>query len=279
MKKRILQSEVDAILTDEKIMSRLQEEKNHLKKRKHRIEWTERTWNPSTGCTKVSSGCKNCYAETMAKRLQAIGMEGYENGFEFNTVPSRLNSPLKRKKPTVYFVNSMSDIFHEDMPKAYLDRIFEVIENTPQHTYQILTKRANRMLQYLSQREIPKNIWLGVTVENKQQGLPRIDKLRNLNASVLFLSIEPLLEDLGKMNLKNIDWVIVGGESGHNARPINKEWVENIKQQCEAEDIPFFFKQWGTWGEDKVKRNKKLNGKELDGKIWQQYPKIIEQQS
>jgi len=279
MKKRILQSEVDAILTDEKIMSRLQEEKNHLKKRKHRIEWTERTWNPSTGCTKVSSGCKNCYAETMAKRLQAIGMEGYENGFEFNTVPSRLNSPLKRKKPTVYFVNSMSDIFHEDMPKAYLDRIFEVIENTPQHTYQILTKRANRMLQYLSQREIPKNIWLGVTVENKQQGLPRIDKLRNLNASVLFLSIEPLLEDLGKMNLKNIDWVIVGGESGHNARPMDKEWVENIKQQCEAEDIPFFFKQWGTWGEDKVKRNKKLNGKELDGKIWQQYPKIIEQQS
>ena len=279
MKKRILQSEVDAILTDEKIMSRLQEEKNHLKKRKHRIEWTERTWNPSTGCTKVSSGCKNCYAETMAKRLQAIGMEGYENGFEFNTVPSRLNSPLKRKKPTMYFVNSMSDIFHEDMPKAYLDRIFEVIENTPQHTYQILTKRANRMLQYLSQREIPKNIWLGVTVENKQQGLPRIDKLRNLNASVLFLSIEPLLEDLGKMNLKNIDWVIVGGESGHNARPMDKEWVENIKQQCEAEDIPFFFKQWGTWGEDKVKRNKKLNGKELDGKIWQQYPKIIEQQS
>jgi protein gp37 len=134
------------------------------------------------------------------------------------------------------------------------------------------------MYNYLSQREIPKNIWLGVTVENKQQGLPRIDKLRNLNASVLFLSVEPLLEDLGKMNLKNIDWVIVGGESGHKARPMEKEWVVNIKQQCETEGIAFFFKQWGTWGEDKIKRNKKVNGKELEGKIWQQYPEIIEQQ-
>ena len=278
MKKRILQSEVNAFLTNEKIMSRLQEKKDHLKKRKHKIEWTENTWNPSAGCTKVSSGCQNCYAEMMAKRLQSIGMKGYDNGFTFNTVPSRLNDPLKRKKPTVYFVNSMSDIFHENMPKDYLDRIFEVIENTPRHTYQILTKRADRMLQYLSQRHIPKNVWLGVTVENKQQGLPRIDKLRNLNASVLFLSIEPLLEDLGRMNLKNIDWVIVGGESGNKARPMDKEWVVNIKKQCEAEDIPFFFKQWGTWGEDGIKRNKKLNGKKLEGKIWQQFPKIIEQQ-
>jgi len=278
MKKKILQSEVNAFLTNEKIMSRLQEKKDHLKKRKHKIEWTETTWNPSAGCTKVSSGCQNCYAETMAIRLQGTGAVGYENGFEFNTVPSRLNDPLKRKKPTVFFVNSMSDIFHENMPKDYLDRIFEVIENTPRHTYQILTKRADRMLQYLSQREIPKNIWLGVTVENKQQGLPRIDKLRNLPASVKFLSVEPLLEDLGDMNLRNIDWVIVGGESGNKARPMDKEWVVNIKKQCEAEDIPFFFKQWGTWGEDGIKRNKKLNGKKLEGKIWQQFPKIIEQQ-
>jgi len=245
---------------------------------KHKIEWTEKTWNPSAGCTKISSGCKNCYAEKMAIRLQAIGMEGYENGFKFNTVPSRLNDPLKRKKATVYFVNSMSDIFHEDMPDEYLNKIFNVIEQTPHHTYQILTKRADRMFQYLSVRAIPKNIWLGVTVYNRKEGLPRIDKLRNLQASVLFLSVEPLLEDFGEMNLKNIDWVIVGGESGHKARPMDKEWVENIKQQCEAEGIAFFFKQWGTWGEDKVKRNKKLNGKELDGKIWQQYPKIIEQQ-
>ena len=244
----------------------------------HKIEWTEQTWNPSAGCTKISSGCKNCYAETMAIRLQAMGVEGYENGFKFNPVPSRLNDPFKRKKPTVYFVNSMSDIFHENMPEDYLDKIFNIIEQTPQHTYQILTKRANRMFKYLSQRAIPKNIWLGVSVDNRKEGLPRIDKLRNLQASVLFLSVEPLLEDLGKMNLKNIDWVIVGGESGNKARPMEKEWVVNIKQQCETEGIAFFFKQWGTWGADKIKRNKKLNGKEIDGKIWQKYPEVIEQQ-
>ena len=207
MRKTILQSEVDAILTDEKIMSRLQEEKNHLKNlietkvntsrgraKTHKIEWTEKTWNPSAGCTKISSGCKNCYAEIRAKRLQGTGVVGYENGFKFNTVPSRLNDPLKRKKATVYFVNSMSDIFHEDMPEDYLDRIFEVIKNTPQHTYQILTKRADRMLQYLSVRAIPKNIWLGVTVENRKEGLPRIDQDRKstrLNSSHLKLSRMP----------------------------------------------------------------------------------------
>lgn len=244
----------------------------------HKIEWTEQTWNPSAGCTKISSGCKNCYAESMAIRLQAIGVEGYENGFEFNTVPSRLNDPFKRKKPTVFFVNSMSDIFHKDIPEDYLNKIFNVIQETPYHTYQILTKRADRMLHYLSKREIPKNIWLGVTVENKKEGLPRIDQLRQLEATVLFLSVEPLLEDLGKINLKNIDWVIVGGESGNKARPMGKEWVVNIKKQCEEADVAFFFKQWGTWGADQVKRNKKLNGKEIDGKIWQQYPEVIEQQ-
>jgi len=244
----------------------------------HKIEWTEQTWNPSAGCTKISSGCKNCYAETMAVRLQAMGVEGYENGFEFNLVPTRLNDPFKRKKPTVYFVNSMSDIFHEDMPEDYLDKIFNVIEETPHHTYQILTKRADRMFQYLSHREIPKNIWLGVTVDNRKEGLPRIDKLRQLHATVLFLSVEPLLEDLGTINLENINWVIVGGESGSKARPMEKNWIVNIKRQCEEKDIAFFFKQWGTWGADKVKRNKKLNGKEIDGKIWQQYPVVIEQQ-
>lgn len=244
----------------------------------HKIEWTEATWNPSAGCSKISSGCKNCYAETMAIRLKAMKVVGYENGFEFNTVPSRLYEPLKKKKPTVYFVNSMSDIFHENMPIKYLNKIFEVIEQTPQHTYQILTKRADKMFDYLSKIEIPKNIWLGVTVENQKEGLPRIDKLRDLKASVLFLSVEPLLEDLGKINLKNINWVIVGGESGNRARPMEKEWVLNIKQQCEKEDVAFFFKQWGTWGADKVKRNKKLNGKEINGKVWQQYPEVIEQQ-
>lgn len=244
----------------------------------HKIEWTEQTWNPTAGCTKISLGCTNCYAESMAIRLQAMGVKGYENGFKFNPVPTRIFEPMKRKKPTVYFVNSMSDLFHNEMPEDYLNQIFNVIEETPQHTYQILTKRADRMFQYLSQREIPKNIWLGVTVENKKEGLPRIDMLRMLDASVLFLSMEPLLEDLGIVNLNNIDWVIVGGESGNKARPMDKSWVLNIKQQCENRDIAFFFKQWGTWGADKVKRNKKLNGKEIDGQIWQQYPEVIEQQ-
>lgn len=243
-----------------------------------KIEWTEATWNPSSGCTKISSGCKNCYAESMANRLKAIGTVGYENGFEFCTVPSRLNEPLKKKKPTVFFVNSMSDIFHENMPNDYLEKIFAVIESTPHHTYQILTKRADSMFEYFSKNQVPKNVWLGVTVENKSQGLPRIDYLRNLQASVLFLSVEPLLEDLGKINLQNIDWVIVGGESGNRARPMDEKWLINIKDQCQQSDVAFFFKQWGTWGADKVKRNKKANGKKLNGQIWQQYPKKIQQQ-
>lgn len=244
----------------------------------HKIEWTEQTWNPSAGCTKISSGCRNCYAETMAIRLQAMAVEGYENGFKFNIVPRRLNDPLKKKKPTVFFVNSMSDIFHKDMPLDYLNKIFDVIEQTPHHTYQVLTKRADRMQEYFLHHKVPKNIWLGVTVDNKKEGLPRIDFLRNISATVLFLSVEPLLEDLGEINLSNIDWVIVGGESGSKARPMAKEWVLNIKQQCEQKDVAFFFKQWGTWGADKVKRNKKMNGKELDGKIWHQFPEAIEQQ-
>lgn len=212
----------------------------------HKIEWTEQTWNPTAGCSKISAGCKNCYAETMAHRLKAMRVKGYENGFIFNTVPSRLNDPFKRKKPTVFFVNSMSDIFHEDMPLDYLNQIFEVIRKTPQHTYQILTKRASKMAEYFSTREIPKNIWLGVTVDNRKEGLPRIDYLRNIKATVLFLSVEPLLEDLGLFDLTNIDWVIVGGESGNKARPMDKEWVINIKNLCEIKDVAFFFKQWGT---------------------------------
>ncbi len=244
----------------------------------HKIEWTEATWNPTAGCSKVSSGCKNCYAEIMANRLQAMGVIGYENGFEFNIVPSRLNEPLKRKKSTIYFVNSMSDLFHEKMPVDYLDKIFKVIEQTPQHTYQILTKRSKRMYDYFSKKIIPENIWLGVTVENKKEGLPRIEHLRKLKASVLFLSVEPLLEDIGIIDLTNIDWVIVGGESGNRARPMDKSWVLNIKKQCENNNIAFFFKQWGTWGVDKIKRNKKANGKKINGKIYQKYPDKIEKQ-
>lgn len=243
-----------------------------------KIEWTEATWNPTSGCTKLSSGCKNCYAEAMAKRLQAIGTVGYEDGFHFSIVPSRLHEPLKKKKPTVYFVNSMSDIFHEKMPIDYLNKIFSVIEQTPQHTYQLLTKRADNMYEYLSKRDIPENVWLGVTVENRMDGMPRIDRLRKLNATVLFLSIEPLLEDLGKINLLNIDWVIVGGESGNRARPMGKKWVENIKEQCDNKNVAFFFKQWGTWGADKIKRNKRVNGKVLNGKVWQKYPEVVVKQ-
>ena len=242
--------------------------------KKSKIEWTEETWNPTTGCYKVSSGCKNCYAETMAKRLQAIGVKGYENGFKFTLMPDRLEQPLKKRKSTKYFVNSMSDLFHEDMPDDFLDEIFKVIDRTPQHIYQVLSKRENKMEEYFATREVPSNVWLGVSVEDKKSGLPRIDKLRNIKAAIKFLSIEPLLEDLGKVNLSGIDWVIVGGESGPKARPMKEEWAINIKEQCDRMETPFFFKQWGTWGADMVKRNKKSNGRILQGKVWEAYPEV-----
>ncbi len=239
---------------------------------KSAIEWTEQTWNPTTGCTKISPGCLNCYAEVMAKRLQAMGTHGYENGFKLSLVPTRLNQPVVRKKPTMYFVNSMSDLFHEDIPDEYLDDIFNIISTTQQHTYQILTKRANRMLEYLKQKSIPQNIWLGVTVENIEHGLPRIELLRALNSKVRFLSCEPLLENLGVLDLANIHWVIAGGESGANARPMNKQWVISLRDECEKQKVAFFFKQWGIWGADGKKRAKKANGRVLNGKIWDEYP-------
>lgn len=240
--------------------------------KKSKIEWTEETWNPTTGCNKVSAGCKHCYAEVMANRLKAMGTPGYDNGFEFSIMPERLLQPLNKKKGTKYFVNSMSDLFHENMPLEFLDQIINVIEKTPQHIYQILTKREDNMFEYFQNREIPKNIWLGVSVEDIKSGVPRIDKLRNINATIKFLSVEPLLEDIGKINLQGIDWVIVGGESGNRARPMKKEWAVNIKKQCETQKTAFFFKQWGTWGADGVKRSKKNNGRILDGKEWNEYP-------
>ena len=243
--------------------------------KKTKIEWTEETWNPTTGCDKVSAGCKNCYAEVMANRLQAMKTPGYENGFEFSIMPDRLNQPIKKKKGTKYFVNSMSDLFHEKMPIEFLNKVIGVIELTPQHIYQILTKREDRMYDYFNQRSIPDNIWLGVSVEDKKHGVPRIDKLRNINASIKFLSIEPLLEDIGEIDLKGIDWVIVGGESGVKARPMKKEWTLNIKRQCEEQNVAFFFKQWGTWGADGVRRSKSLNGRELEGKEWNEYPELV----
>ena len=244
--------------------------------KKSKIEWTDATWNPSTGCTKISAGCKNCYAETMSKRLKAMGTAGYENGFEFIIMPERIEYPLKVKKPTRFFVNSMSDLFHEEMPFDYLDRIFEIIEKTPHHQYQILTKRENRLADYFSQRIVPDNVWLGVTVENRESR-NRIDVLRNIDAKIRFLSLEPLLEDLSNLNLENIHWAIVGGESGHNARPMEESWVINIRKQCEKQNTSFFFKQWGAWGEDKIKRNKKANGRLLEGKEWNEYPSLKSQ--
>ncbi len=236
------------------------------------IEWTEQTWNPTTGCTKISPGCKYCYAETMAKRLQSMGAAGYENGFELSILPNRLDQPTLRKKSTMYFVNSMSDLFHEKIPFDYLDQIFSVIQNTKQHTYQILTKRPDIMAEYFSTRVVPNNAWLGVSVEDKKYGVPRIKLLQDINAPVKFLSCEPLLENLGILDISDIHWIIVGGESGANARPMKEEWILSIKNQCERSDVAFFFKQWGVWGADGVKRNKKANGRVLLGETWSQYP-------
>lgn len=238
-----------------------------------KIEWTERTWNPVTGCTKQSDGCKHCYAEVMARRLCAMGNHKYINGFICTLHPEDLGEPMKWKKASTIFVCSMGDLFHKDVPFEFIDKVINIIHNTPQHTYQILTKRAERMAEYFETRKIPRNAWLGVTVENINTKF-RIDYLRNLNASVRFLSCEPLIENLGNVDLSSINWIIVGGESGIQARPMNEEWVLNIKKQADTNNIPFFFKQWGTWGIDGIKRNKKLNGKLLQGEVVQNMPKV-----
>ncbi len=241
-----------------------------------KIEWTERTWNPTVGCTKISQGCKHCYAETMALRLKAIGVRGYEDGFGLTLIPERLNEPLGRRKPTVYFVNSMSDLFHEKVPFAYIDQVLEVMREARQHTFQVLTKRAERMARFCRTRSIPANVWLGVSVENRKQGVPRIDFLRKIDVCVRFLSIEPLLEDLGELDLQDIHWVIVGGESGKKARPMHQSWVTSIKHQCDSAGVAFFFKQWGAWGSDGLRRSKKANGRNLGGRIWDDMPACID---
>lgn len=236
------------------------------------IEWTEMTWNPVTGCTKLSAGCKNCYAETLAKRLRAMGAPGYEKGFRVSLHPERLEHPIARQKPTTYFVNSMSDLFHEAIPDSFIDEVLEVISKTPQHTYQILTKRAERLPLYFRHRRCPRNAWLGVSVENRPHGLPRISHLRAVAAPVRFLSIEPLLEHLGEIDLTGIHWVIVGGESGKKARPMAPQWVQDIRRQADDQGIAFFFKQWGSWGADGVKRSKKRNGRTLAGTTFNAMP-------
>ena len=236
-----------------------------------KIEWTDKTWNPITGCTKCSEGCKNCYAEVMSRRLQAMKQKKYVNGFTLTLHNEVLNEPLLWKNPHTIFVCSMSDLFHKDVPFEFIDEVMNIIKKTPQHRYQLLTKRSERMNEYFSSHVIPKNAWLGVTVENRiSKG--RIDVLKKLDAPIRFLSCEPLLEDLGNLNLDNIDWVIVGVESGSKARPMQIDWVLSIKEQCEKQGTAFFFKQWGTWGSDGIKRSKQLNGKKINGKIYQEMP-------
>ena len=239
-----------------------------------KIEWTDKTWNPITGCTKISSGCANCYAEVMSRRLQAMRQEKYINGFTLTMHEDVLDEPKQWKKPHNIFVCSMSDLFHKDVPFTFIDKVVKTISDTPHHKYQILTKRADRMSEYFISHPIPQNAWLGVTVD-MATSKERIDYLRLLPAKIKFLSCEPLLEDLGEMNLSGIDWIIVGGESGTRARPMKEEWAVNIMKPTEEQGAAFFFKQWGAWGSDGIKRSKKTNGKMIMGKIYQKMPKAV----
>jgi len=231
---------------------------------KSKIEWTESTWNPVTGCNKISEGCNNCYAERMAKRLKAMGQQNYTNGFEVTCHPHMLDVPLKWKKSNMVFVNSMSDIFHEKVPLDFIRQVFGVMNIASQHSYQVLTKRAERLLELSENFKWDNQIWMGVTVENKTFKY-RIDYLRKTPAKTKFLSLEPLLGSLGKLNLSGIDWVIVGGESGPKSRSIEADWVREVRDQCIEQNVPFFFKQWGGV-------QKKKNGRTLDGVTWDEMP-------
>jgi protein gp37 len=210
----------------------------------------------------------------MARRLQAMGTPGYETGFKLVVLPERLEQPFRRKKPTVYFVNSMSDLFHKNVPDNYIEQVFDVIHRCPHHTFQVLTKRAERLASFFKHRTVPTNAWIGVSVEDQQYGIPRINYLRKVDARIRFLSVEPLIEDVGELDLTDIHWVIVGGESGPQARPMRPEWVESIQQQCEKQSVQFFFKQWGSWGADGKRRSKKANGRLLDGRTWDDMPTL-----
>jgi protein gp37 len=231
---------------------------------KSSIEWTESTWNPLTGCTKISPGCKHCYAERMAKRLHAMGQPNYANGFKLTLHPQSLEIPLGWKKPQMIFVNSMSDLFHKDVPVDFIQQVFDVMRRADWHRFQVLTKRAERLLEIDPQIEWPSNVWMGVSVENQDYKY-RIDLLRQTHARIKFLSLEPLLGPLPRLNLKGINWVIVGGESGPGARPLLEEWVIDIRDQCKAKHVPFFFKQWGGV-------QKKRAGRLLQGEIYSQMP-------
>jgi protein gp37 len=228
------------------------------------IEWTEATWNPVTGCTKVSPGCKHCYAERMAERLQAMGQPNYRHGFELTLQPQMLELPLGWRRPRTVFVNSMSDLFHEGVPTEYVERVFEVMGRASWHRFQVLTKRAERLAELAARLPWPANVWMGVSVETDRYRT-RIDLLRGTEARVKFLSLEPLLGPLPALDLEGIDWVIVGGESGPGARPIDAGWVKDIRDQCLRARVPFFFKQWGG-------RQKKRAGRLLEGRTWDEMP-------
>jgi protein gp37 len=232
------------------------------------IEWTDATWNPVTGCTKISTGCTHCYAERLAVRLKAMGQTNYRNGFEVTLQPQMLELPLRWKTPKRIFVNSMSDLFHEDVPTTYIKRVFDVMARTQWHQYQVLTKRSDRLLELNKELEWAPQIWMGVSVES-ERCIYRIDNLRKTAANVKFLSLEPLLGRLKNLDLREIDWAIVGGESGPGARPIDPEWVIEIRDQCLEAKVPFFFKQWGGV-------QKKKTGRALEGRTWDQMPRNAE---
>ena len=235
------------------------------------IEWTDATWNPVTGCTKISPGCKHCYAETFAERFRGVKGHPYEQGFDLRLVPEKLQEPLRWKTPRMIFVNSMSDLFHEDVPDEYIEQATRVMAKANWHTFQVLTKRSRRMKRLLNTKlrfaAWSPHIWWGVSVENRKHGLPRIDDLKAADVRVRFLSIEPLLEDLGRLSLQGISWVIVGGESGPGARPMQKDWVLSIRDDCRVAEVSFFFKQWGGV-------RKALNGRKLEGRTYDEFPAI-----
>lgn len=235
------------------------------------IEWTEMTWNPTTGCSKISTGCKFCYAEIMSKRLKAMGVEKYKDNFKVRTHDEALKIPYTWKHSKVVFVNSMSDLFHKEIPLEFIQKVFKVMNDNPQHVFQVLTKRAERLLELHTELKWTHNIWMGVSVENAKEK-HRIDDLRKINARVKFLSLEPLLAHLGEIDLENIDWVIVGGESGHKPRPMDADWVLDIQEQCKEKSVAFFFKQWGG-------KNKKANGRILNGRTYDEMPEIELQHS
>lgn len=228
------------------------------------IEWTSFTWNPLTGCTKISPGCKHCYADRMSKRLKSMRVEKYVNGFELTLHEELIEAPLSWTKPRKVFVNSMSDMFHDDVPLGFIQRCFDVMTKASQHTFQVLTKRSERLLSINDMINWPPNVWMGVSVENEDYTY-RIDDLRKTKAVVKFLSLEPLLGPLQNLNLTNIDWVIVGGESGPKSRPMREEWVQEIRDQCNLNNVPFFFKQWGG-------TQKKKAGRLLEGRTWDEFP-------